>query len=539
MAASSPSPRAPLRALALGAQTAPALLEHQAARFGDRPFIRAPGAVTRTYAEMRDAAARTGRLLADVGIGPGDRVAILCGNRIELLDLILGCAWAGAVAVPINTALRGEQLTHILRNCDPRLLVLEPDLVPALERVPPPAGLRWAWSLGPPPAQVPPGYPLARVPEPGGGPVAPPAPCAPGDTFVILYTSGTTGPAKGVRCPHAQLFWWGIINSEVLGIGAEDVLFTSLPLFHTNAINSLFQALVAGATYAIEPRFSASRYWDQAAGHGATVTYLLGAMIGMLLAQPESPGDARHEVRVALAPATPAPLHKPFRQRFGITLVDGYGSTETSHIIGRPEDPQRPGMLGRAVDEFEIRVVDEHDAEVPAGTPGELVVRGRHPFSLASGYHGMAEATVAAWRNLWFHTGDQVIRDGDGWFRFLDRRKDTIRRRGENISSVEVERTLLEHPDVGAVAVYPVPSELAEDEVMAAVVPRPGSSLDPVALMVHCEPRLAYFAIPRYVELVDQLPLTENGKVRKQELRARGVTDTTWDRERAGYRLRR
>ena len=183
MAASSPSPRAPLRALALGAQTAPALLEHQAARFGDRPFIRAPGAVTRTYAQMRDAAARTGRLLADGGIGPGDRVAILCGNRIELLDLILGCAWAGAIAVPINTALRGEQLTHILRNCDPQLLVLEPHLVPALERVPPPAGLRWAWSLGPLPAQVPAGYPLARVPEPGGGPVAPPVPCAPGDIF--------------------------------------------------------------------------------------------------------------------------------------------------------------------------------------------------------------------------------------------------------------------------------------------------------------------------------------------------------------------
>jgi crotonobetaine/carnitine-CoA ligase len=356
---------------------------------------------------------------------------------------------------------------------------------------------------------------------------------------VILYTSGTTGPAKGVRCPHAQLYWWGIINSEVLGIGPGDVLFTSLPLFHTNAINSLFQALVAGATYAIEPRFSASRYWDQAREHGATVTYLLGAMIAMLQAQPSSDADRGHQVRVALAPATPAPLHEPFRERFGIALIDGYGSTETSHIIGRAEDPQRPGLLGRPVDEFDVRVFDEHDAEVPAGTPGELVVRSRHPFSLAGGYHGMPDATVAAWRNLWFHTGDQVVCDGDGWFRFMDRHKDTIRRRGENISSVEVERTLLEHPDVGAVAVYPVPSELAEDEVMAAIVPAPGASPDPVALMAHCEPRLAYFAIPRYIDLVDSLPLTENGKVRKQDLRERGVTPTTWDRERAGYRLRR
>jgi crotonobetaine/carnitine-CoA ligase len=488
---------------------------------------------------MREAAARTAGLLHEAGIGPGDRVLGLSGNRIELIDLILGCAWAGATAVPVNTAWRGRQLTHALHNSGARLLVVEPELVAALEHVPPPSTLERVWCLDACPVDAPAGYSVELAPDGAIIDPAEPAHTGPGDAMVILYTSGTTGAAKGVRCPHAQLYWWGIINSEVLAIGPHDVLFTSLPLFHTNAINSLFQALVAGATYAIEPRFSASRYWRLAEGHGASVTYLVGAMAGMLMAQSDSPADRRHGIRLALAPGTPAPLHTRFRDRFGIRLVDGYGSTETSHIIGRPEDAQRPGWLGRAVDEFDVRVFDEHDAEAPEGQPGELVVRSRYPFSLAAGYHGMPDATIDSWRNLWFHTGDRVLRDSDGWFRFLDRREDTIRRRGENISSTEVEQVLLEHPAVGAVAAYPVASELAEDEVMATVVLRPGSSVDPLELIVHCEPRLAYFAIPRYLEFAQELPLTENGKVRKQELRARGVTSRTWDRDSSGYRLRR
>jgi crotonobetaine/carnitine-CoA ligase len=530
-------PSAPLRGLPLSAQNAASLLCRQADRIGSRPFIRAPGGMRRTYAEMRDAAARTAAVLHDAGVRPGDRVATLCGNRIELIDLIFACAWTGAIAVPINIALRGAQLSQVLHSAGARLLVIEPDLIGILQAVAPPPGLAQIWSLDRLPAEVPAGYAAQSFPALGDARDA--APAAPGDTFVILYTSGTTGAAKGVCCPHAQLYWWGIINSEVLGIEAADVLFTSLPLFHTNAINSLFQALVAGATYAIEPRFSASRYWQLAREHEATVTYLLGAMIGMLQAQRESSSDRGHAVRVALAPATPAPLHAPFTERFGVRLVDGYGSTETSHIIGRPHDEQRPGFLGRAVDEFDVRVVDGCDAEVPAGTAGELVVRGRYPFSLASGYHGMPEATVAAWRNLWFHTGDQVVRDEAGWLRFLDRRQDTIRRRGENISSLAVERTLLEHPAVAAVAVFPVPSELAEDEVMATIVLKGDARPAPEELMGHCEPRLAYFAIPRFLDFVEVLPLTENGKVRKSELRRRGVTPGTWDRELAGYRLRR
>lgn len=531
--------RAPLRGLPLVEQTVPALLARQADRHGDREFVRACGA-GRSYAQMRDAAASVALLLTQHGVQRHDRVAMLCGNRLELIELILGCAWAGALAVPINVALRGAQLEHVLANCAPRILVVEAGQAHALELVELPPGIERVWWVGDPPGA--PGR-YGAVPLPAFRAVDTGAAAAgaadPGDTFVILYTSGTTGRAKGVCCPHAQMYWWGVINSEVLSISEHDVLFTTLPLFHTNAINSLFQCLVAGATYVIEPRFSASRHWELARDHGATVTYLLGAMVGMLMAQPARLQDRAHRVRVALAPATPASMHQPFRERFGVLLVDGYGSTETSHIIGRPGDEQRPGYLGRAVEEFDVAVVDEHDAAVPDGVPGELVVRAHHPFMLASGYEGMAEVTLAAWRNLWFHTGDRVVREPGGWIQFLDRRADMIRRRGENISSFEVEEALLTHRGVEAAAVFGVPSDLAEDEVMAVIVPAAGTGVQPHELVAWCEPRIAYFAIPRYIEFADELPLTENGKVRKEALRARGVTDGTWDRERAGVRVRR
>ena len=266
----------------------------------------------------------------------------------------------------------------------------------------------------------------------------------------------------------------------------------------------------------------------------ATVTYLLGAMVAILLRQPPGEGDRDHRLRIALAPATPAEASRAFSERFGVpTLLDGYGSTETNMILANTLDGYRPGTMGLALPEFEARVVDELDAEVPPGTPGELVLRHREPFSFALGYNGLPEATVAAWRNLWFHTGDRVAQDADGAFRFLDRLTDAIRRRGENISSWEVEQALQSHPTVAAAAAVPVPSDLAEDEVLAFLVLRDGAEPAYEELVRWCEPRLAAYAVPRYLEILDRLPLTENGKVRKVELRARGLGARTWDREAA------
>ncbi len=474
-------------------RTLPRLLARQAARHGERPLIRW-GGVDLTVADVRDRAAARAGALAEAGIGPGDRVAVLSENRPEVLEVWLGCAWLGAVFVPINTGLRGAQLEHVLRDAAPRALALERALAPLL-----PAGgptLRW---------------PIDELPPPG--PLAPPHPAGPGDPAALLYTSGTTGPSKPVRCPHAQWYWWGVESAEILAVDERSVLYTNLPLFHTNALNTFVQALLAGAVFALGPRFSASRFWARAAEAGATHAYLLGAMVPILLRRPPSPLDPAHDVRIALAPATPPELHEPFRERFGVTLVDGWGSTETNFVLANPLDEIRPGMLGIVRPEFEARV------DAPDGEPGELLVRSREPFAFSLEARG------------WFRTGDRVVRDADGWFRFVDRLTDSIRRRGENISSWEVEQALLAHPDVAAAAVVPVPSELAEDEVLACVVPREGSALDPADLLRFCEPRLARFALPRYVDVVGELPLTANGKVEKFRLRERGVTERTWDRE--------
>jgi carnitine-CoA ligase len=522
--------RSPLRGVPLPDQTIPALLERQAATHGERPLLSSPGA-DRTYMEVRDAAAVSAGRLSSAGVERGDRVAAMCRNRSELLDLVLGCAWLGAVSVPMNTAARGPQLEHMLRNSGARILMMDSELVEVLGALGQPESLEEIWALDGVPAAPPVGWPVRPAP-PEGAPLHWEE-VGPGDTAAILYTSGTTGPSKGVCCPHAQFYWWGVEVGEMLELGPDDVLYTNLPLFHTNALNAFMQALLAGSRYVLGPRFSVSAFWRRLADCGATVTYLLGAMVTMLWRRPPAPDDRTHRVKVALAPASPASLIEPFRERFGVQLVEGYGSTETNCPIGVTASEQRPGYMGTLRDGFEARVAAPDDAPLPDGEPGELLLRQRAPFAFATGYFEMPEATVAAWRNLWFHTGDRVVREPDGWFRFIDRAKDAIRRRGENVSSFEVEQVLSQFPGVAHVAVFGVPSELGEEEVMAAVVPEPDAPLDPLEVLRFCEPRLAYFAIPRYLELVDELPLTENGKVRKAILRERGVGERAYDREAA------
>jgi crotonobetaine/carnitine-CoA ligase len=506
----------------------PNMLRRQAALYGERKLVEI-GAHVWSFRDALDVACRFGGTLRAAGIEAGDHVAVMCGNRHELLQVFLGCGWIGAVMVPINTASRGAQLGHILTNSQAKLLVLQAEFAEALSGLDKPLpALSSIWLIGD--VQL-----AERWPRPTGFP-DPAEPVAeaslqPGDTVAILYTSGTTGVSKGVCCPHAQYFWWGVNTARLLGVTVDDVLLTSLPLFHTNALNTFYQALLTGASLVVEPRFSASGFAASLSRHGATVTYLLGAMVPILLSRPESELDRGHHVRLALAPGVPERFHPQFLDRFGFALLDGYGSTETNFVLGCTLDEQRPGRMGPVFDGFEARVVDDADNQLPDGVAGELVLRAAEPFAFATGYFGMPEQTVQAWRNLWFHTGDRVACDADGYFRFIDRMKDAIRRRGENISSYEVEQVLLSHPDVAEAAAFPVRSELAEDEVMATIVLRDGRSLSPAALVEYCKGRMPGFAIPRYIEMVAALPMTENGKVQKFRLRERGVTAATWDRE--------
>ena len=520
-------------------RTIPRLLARRAEHFADKPLFRF-GELERSYTEMAEAVARTAGTLSARGIVAGDRIAVMSENRSEALELMLGCPWMGAIVVPINPALRGPGLEHQLRNSGARLLVIEDALVTVLHTVSIPRTLEQVWTLastaGP---EAPAGglaVPVRPLPD-SPGPV-PAAAVTPATVAAILYTSGTTGPAKGVQCPHAQFYWWGHQMAAQLEIGAADILYTCLPVYHVNAFGAFFQALVAGATFHLGPRFSASRMLDRLIESQATVTYLLGTMVSMVELRPPSDDDRAHQVTRALAPASSARQMATFGDRFGIELVEAYGSTETNAAIGAPPGQQRSGWMGQVRDGFEARVVDDEDNAVPDGQPGELVLRAREPFALSVGYYREPAKTVEAWRNLWFHTGDQVERSADGWFRFHDRLSDSIRRRGENISSFEVEEIIRAHPGVDQAAAYALPSELGEDEVAVAVVRAAGASLSAEEVIRWCEPRLAYFAVPRYLRFLPELPLTENGKVRKAALRAEAIGEC-WDREAAGIALSR
>jgi crotonobetaine/carnitine-CoA ligase len=526
------TPERPASALPAGERTLPAMLQRQAALFGARALLRIAG---RQWSH-RDAVTAAGvraAALARAGVQRGDRVAVMSGSRIEFLEVFLGCGWLGASVVPINTASMGPQIAYFLANSEAKLLVIEAQFLARLQTADlSPTQLREVWVVGEDADRTEwqPREGVRAVPYPAGAEAIAPAAVQPGDPLAILYTSGTTGPAKGVVCPHAQYYWWGVNSADVLGVGADDVLCTTLPLFHINALNTFAQAAITGCEVVFEPRFSASGFWSSMRASGATVVYLLGAMVPILLAQPEGPGERDHRVRTGLGPGVPAAAGQAFLERTGVRLLEGYGSTETNFAIATAPDSPRGGVMGWLRPGFQARVADEDDVELPAGEAGELLLRADEPHAFASGYFNMPEKTVEAWRNLWFHTGDRVVRDADGAFRFVDRIKDAIRRRGENISSFEVEQVLLSHPCVAACAVYPVRSELAEDEVMAALVARPGQRIDPAELALYCEGRLPYFAVPRYIDVLPDLPRTENGKVQKYKLRERGVSAITWDR---------
>ncbi len=473
-------------------QTVPKMLRRAAQRFPSVVAASFSGKAFSSHKDLPDIVARRAGALRAAGIGRGDRVALMCSNRAEMLEMFLACGWIGAISVPINTASMGPQIDYYMNNSGAKLLVLEKAY---RERT----SEKNLWVLDET-------YPEASA-------AIEPAEIEPHDPLAILYTSGTTGPAKGVVCPHAQFYWWGRNTADILGVRAGDVLCTTLPLFHINALNTFAQASLLGATVAYEPRFSASEFWDTMRERGATVVYLLGAMVPILLSR-ENPGEKTHRIRSGLGPGVPSSALKSFRERTGITLLEGYGSTETNFVIATTPETAGRGVMGWVRPGFEAKVAED----------GELLLKTGDPLRFSLGYFGMPEKTREAWRDGWFRTGDRVAQEPDGSFRFIDRLKDAIRRRGENVSSYEVEQVLQSHPDVAAVAVYPVRSELAEDEVMAAIVLKPGCRLEAAALASFCQARLPYFAVPGFVDFVDDLPRTENGKVQKFRLRERGVT---------------
>ena len=350
-----------------------------------------------------------------------------------------------------------------------------------------------------------------------------------------MYTSGTTGPSKGVMVAHAHAYEYANGCASVIAVDEDDVYYTAgLPLFHiAGRWGVLYGALIKGATAVVPRQFSARNFWDDIRRHKATATYSLGAMANFLQRQPATARDREHTLRrMLMCPLLPD--LDAFVQRFGVEVATAYGSTEVNAPLALPLGSRIPNqhIVGMVRSElFDVAIIGENDEKLPAGSHAQIAVRPKLPGVTMLGYWHQPDATVAMWRNLWLHSGDAGYCDSEGRFYFTDRLRDTIRRRGENISSMEVEGIVSQHPAVLECAVFPVRSEHTEEEVMTAIVLRPGVAADPVGLIAFLEPRMPRFMVPRYIEIVSELPKTPTGKVRKHLLRDRGVSPATFDRE--------
>jgi crotonobetaine/carnitine-CoA ligase len=463
--------------------------------------------------------------LIGLGVGKGDHVAVMLPNCPELVTVIFALGRLGAVAVPVNTAHRGELLRHVLSSSDSTTLVIDAEYVDRLplDRLPGLARIVVRGGGGPPDSVTFTSLRGRDATEPRAGVVF-------SDLQAIMYTSGTTGPSKGAMVSHSLALTCAYDSLNFLDRWGKTT-YCPLPLFHAAGLwDGVFSALLSGGSIAVVERFSASRFWDDVRYFGAQVAMSVFSMIPILMSAPPSPRDHDHPLEMFYMGKSA--LDEPLRERFGVRSVETYTSTEAGIATGSPYGEWRTGSCGTVHSErFDAAVVDEHDRLLGSGEPGELVLRPKQPYVITSGYYGTPEATAQVFRNLWFHTGDRVWRDEEGYFFFLDRMKDSIRRRGENISAFDLECEVNLHPAVLECAAIGVPSELEDEDVKLAVVLRPGASLTPEELVEFCVEHLPKFMVPRYIEFLDALPRTPTDKVAKYKLRERGLTDETWDGE--------
>nr|WP_240913900.1 AMP-binding protein [Sphingomonas sp. HDW15A] len=504
--------------------TLPLALRDRAIAAADQTFVSIIEGRSITYGELHADAERVASHLASLGVAAGDRVAVILPTGLDFLRAWAGIGRLGAVLVALNTELSGTFLAHQLRDADARLIIAHENYMAGIAEVLPSGtipillsgGSFDAWKECPP--------------YDGEWPV-------PSDIACIMYTSGTTGPAKGVLMPHAHCYLFGVGTIDNLGLASDDHYYVTLPLFHANGLFMQIGAvLIAGARASVRTRFSASNWVSDIRDCGATITNMLGATTAFVAAQPSRPNDCEHKLRLVAAAPNHPDHEQMWRDRFGVKDVVGlYGMTEVNIPLYGERGRAKPGTCGRVYDRyFEVAIRDPQTDEVRVpGEVGEITVRPRVPFGFMAGYHGQPDKTVEAWRNLWFHTGDAGFLDADGYVIFLDRIKDCIRRRGENISSFELEEAIRSIAGIEEVAAFAVPSDFegAEDEVMIAVT---GEAV-PTAQFIseQAQQLLPRYAWPRFIERLDELPKTSTGKVRKEELRRRGVSANTFDSLRA------
>lgn len=513
------------------------LIDRWAQEIPDAVYAVFESGETWTYAQLQRKVRQAAAALARRNVKQGDHVAVWLFGGSEGILSFFAINYLGAVFVPFNTAYKGGLLEHVLRNADAELLIAHRDLVPRLADVDT-AMLKHVLTVaGDPETSILPWENIDVLAEGDANVPALTRPIEPWDNQSIIYTSGTTGPSKGVLSSYLHLFTnagpetWHFVHRS-------DRFLINMPLFHIGGMGILSVMLARGGSVAVMENFDTARFWPFVRETQTTAAFLLGVMATFLLKEPPNSADQDHSLRLAfMVPMTETAgdLHA----RFGIDIYTIFNMTEISSPIVSDPNPTARGTCGKKRDGVDVRLVDENDCEVAVGEIGEMLVRTDRPWGMNSGYYKNAEATAEAWRNGWFHTGDCFRMDAAGYYYFVDRRKDAIRRRGENISSFEVEAEVVAYPAVREAAAYGVPSDLSEDDVMIAVAPVDGQTLDPEALVRFLIERMAYFMVPRYVRILEELPKTPTAKVQKHLLRGDGVTHDTWDREAAGITVKR
>jgi len=509
------------------------LLVQRAQEDPSRVFLRT-GEGAYTYADMARRSRRLANGLALLGVRSASSVALFMTNCVDEVALFFAIAELGAVAIPLNTALRGSSLSHTLRLTRCPIVIADDSLAGELDAVLDDLSdlheiIVRGDSFKHDPARR--GLRYSSFDALASDHVHDPMPEADDlDAAMMLFTSGTTGPSKACVLSHRYLQRQGQLHVKYLGITGADVLYTPFPLFHIDAVTlTLVAALTIGATAAIGTRFSASRFWEEVVDFDATIFNFMGATLTILWKQSPSPLERQHRVRLAWGVPMPE-WHREWRERFGFRLYEVYGLTDAGVPVYEPlAGERRPGSCGRVIDEFDVAIGGDDGDLLSVGDVGEILIRPREAGTVMSEYFAMPVETLEAFRGLWFHTGDLGRLDEDGYLYFLGRKKDSIRRRGENISAFEVEQIVVSHPAVFEVAAIGVPSELTEEDVKVYVVVRPGQELSAPELLAYCEERAASYMVPRYIEFLPELPKTPTLKVEKFRLRAMGPTAATWD----------
>ncbi len=528
------------------------VLAEQARTRGGKPFIQLEKGHMHTYAEAHVMGNRVGNGYSAIGIAFGDNVAVMLNNRLEYLWSWFGLSRIGGVLVGINTALKGTFLTHVLTNTQSRVGVFEPEFLPWLADIEDDVVDMAVVYV---PGDV---YDADNLPDfkrievknfdeiLSGAPDDIPSKVTYRDIGMIMFTSGTTGPSKGALMPHGHLYLFGHCMETHLGLTEDDHYYICMPLFHAQAIMmQFFATLIAGGSAVLAKQFRATSWIDDIREHECTVTNLLGVMNDFVLRQPAKNTDTDNELRIVSAvPVTDETLEN-LRTRFAVPKFNElFGMTECNLPVVRPLDaPDEAGCSGKVWDEFfEVIIADpETDEELPRNEVGEILVRPKEPYCFMAGYNDMPERTVETWRNFWFHTGDAGRMDDRGYLWYIDRIKDTIRRRGENISSFEVEAVFLDHEAVKECAAVAVKAEMGgEDEVLICIILEESAERPaPEALLDYAAPLMPYFAVPRFIDFVEEIPTTPTAKIQKNKLRDRGLSANAWDRETAGYKVNR